>query len=71
MKTAGTYIAIAGVVIIVLYVFYIVVKAIVSIPFLVMVGLALIILGAILLFVSLIRERVTNSKKEDFKEIES
>ena len=77
MRTAGTYIAVAGAAIIVLYVIYQVVRAIITIPFLVKAGLALIILGGILLFVSFIRERISDAKKESFlknssgKEIES
>lgn len=71
MRTAGTYLLVAGAAIIVLYVLFQVLRAIITVPFWVKAGLALIIIGAILLFVSLIRERVSDAKKESFEKIES
>lgn len=71
MRTAGIYLAVAGAVIIVLYVFYEVLRAIVSVPFWMKAGLALVVIGGILLVISLIRERVSDSRTEKFKEIES
>lgn len=71
MRTAGTYLSVAGAAIIVLYVLFQVLRAIITVPFWVKAGLALIIIGAILLFISLIRERVSDAKKESFDEIES
>lgn len=71
MRTAGTYLSVAGAAIIVLYVLFQVLRAIITVPFWVKAGLALIIIGAILLFVSLIRERVSDAKKESFEKIES
>lgn len=71
MRTAGIYLAVAGAVIIVLYVFYEVLRAIVSVPFWMKAGLTLVVIGGILLIISLIRERVSDSRTEKFKEIES
>jgi len=71
VRTAGTYLLVAGAAIIVLYVLFQVLRAIITVPFWVKAGLALIIIGAILLFVSLIRERVSDAKKESFEKIES
>lgn len=71
MRTAGTYLSVAGAAIIVLYVLFQVFRAIITETFWVKAGLALIIIGAILLFISLIRERVSDAKKESFEEIES
>lgn len=71
MRTTGTYLAIAGAAIIVLFILFQLLRAIVAIPFWIMIGLVLIIVGAILLFTSLIRERVSDSKKEDFEEVKS
>ncbi len=71
MRPTGTYLAIAGAVIIVLFILFQLLRVIVAIPFWIIVGLVLIIVGAILLFISLIRERVSDSKKEDFEEVKS
>lgn len=71
MRTAGIYLAIVGAVIIVLFVVYQVIRAIVLIPFWVKAGLVLIVVGGIFLFASLIRERVSDARKEKFKEVES
>ncbi len=71
MRSAGTYLAIAGAVIIALYISYQVLRALILIPFWVKAGLALIIVGGILLFVSLIKERMSDAKKENLKEVKS
>ena len=66
MRTFGIFIAIAGAGIIVLHVLYQVLKAIVTIPFVVKAGLGLVLVGGIIVIASLVRERGADRKKETF-----
>ena len=69
MKTTGIILAIAGLVVLVVYILYKIFMVIAGIPFWIKVGLVLLIIGGILVLISLIRERIGDSKKESFKGI--
>jgi len=70
VKTTGIIFAIAGLVVLVVYILYEIFKVIAGIPPWIKVGLVLLIIGGILVLISLIRERIGDSKKEPFKGIE-
>ena len=67
MRTVGIYLAVAGGAIIVLYALYQVLAAIVSISFPIQVGLILLIAGGVIVFISIIRERAQDTKREKFR----
>lgn len=69
MRTTGIFMALAGAAIIVIYIIYLVFKAIIDIAFPIKAGLGLVVIGGILLIVSLIKERGKDAKKESFRGI--
>ncbi len=70
MRTTGIFLALAGATVIILYILYTVLETLVSVPFWIKVGLALLIIGGGLLVVSLVKERRSDADKEPFRGIE-
>jgi len=70
MRTTGIFLALAGATVIILYILYTVLETLVSVPFWIKVGLALLIIGGGLLVVSLVKERRSDADKESFRGIE-
>ena len=72
MRTSGIFMVLAGIVIIAFYIIYELLKVIVFlIPNNMRIALALILVGGLLVLASVIKERVSDSKGESFKEVKS
>ena len=71
MRTAGIFMVIGGVVIIVVYIVYKLLEAIVLIPSQVKIAVALIVVGGFLMLASMIKERISDSKDESFQGVKS
>lgn len=71
MRTAGIFMVLGGVAIIVVYIVYKLLEAIVLIPSEVKIAVALIVVGGLLMLASMIKERISDSKDEPFKGVKS
>ena len=71
MRTAGIFMVLGGVAIIVIYIVYKLLEAIVLIPSEVKIAVALIVVGGLLILASMIKERISDSKDESFKGVKS
>ena len=67
LRTSGIYLALAGAAIIALYVLYWILDSVLNISTIVKIGVVLLVVGAILLVISIIRERTEDAKKETFR----
>lgn len=66
MRTMGIFLALTGAAVIILYILYTVLETLVTVPFWIKVGLALLIVGGGLLIVSLIKERRSDAENEPY-----
>jgi predicted Abi (CAAX) family protease len=71
MRTAGIFMVLGGIAIIVVYIVYKLLEAIVLIPSEVKIAVALIVVGGLLILASMIKERISDSKDESFKGVKS
>ena len=71
MRTAGIFMVLGGIAIIVVYIVYKLLEAIVLIPSEVKIAVALIVVGGLLILASMIKERISDSKNESFKGVKS
>ena len=71
MKTAGIFMVLGGLTIIIVYIVYKMLEAIVLIPSEVKIAIALIVIGGLFMLTSMIKERISDSKNEIFKGIKS
>ncbi len=71
MRTAGIFMVLGGVAMIVVYIVYKLLEAIVLIPSEVKIAVALIVVGGLLMLASMIKERISDSKDEPFKGVKS
>ena len=71
MRTAGIFMMLGGVAIIVVYMIIEVLKAIKEIPQHATIAIVLIVVGGLLMLVSMIKERISDSKDEPFKGVKS
>ena len=67
LRTSGIYLALAGGAIIALYILYWILDSVLNISTIVKIGVVLLVVGAILLVISIIRERTEDAKKETFR----
>ena len=71
MRTAGIFMVLGGIAIIVVYIVYKLLEAIVLIPSEVKIAVALIVVGGLLILASMIKERISDSKGESYKGVKS
>ena len=71
MRTAGIFMVLGGIAIIVVYIVYKLLEAIVLIPSEVKIAVALIVVGGLLILASMINERISDSKDESFKGVKA
>ncbi len=71
MRTAGIFMVLGGVAMIVVYIVYKLLEAIVLIPSEVKIAVALIVVGGLLMLASMIKERISDFKDEPFKGVKS